>query len=42
LATIGFEALYEHLDYTTLHPGVKFDLLEGPKVVARGTILRFS
>ena len=28
------------VDYSPLAPGVEFDVLEGPHVVARGTVLR--
>lgn len=34
------ELMYDGVDYSALVPGAEFDVVEGPHVVARGTVLR--
>jgi hypothetical protein len=38
--TAVVELLWDGVDYSPLASGVQFDVLEGPKVVGRGTIAR--
>ncbi|MFN3690848.1 MAG: hypothetical protein ACK4UU_08000, partial [Fimbriimonadales bacterium] len=37
---VGLELLYSGVDYSELAPGVRFEILEGPRVVGTGQILR--
>jgi translation elongation factor EF-Tu-like GTPase len=37
---LRFELLYSGVDYSALKPGVRFRILEGPKLVGTGTVTR--